>query len=348
MIHRRVVCAPIVAIGTLLLASNPIARPSVAEIASNAGPFTSSAAGEWTAPRTADGQPDLQGYWTNQSFTPLERPSELAGKEWFTKEEAEAYLKKRVDQFRGQARTDIHYDDAIWQAENYESEPNLQTSLIRDPRDGKIPPLTPEAEKRARARAEASRALGPGAGVETRTLSDRCISWGNVGPPMIPPSYNANFQILQTRDAVLIHHEMIHDVRIIPLDGRPHLPATIRRLAGDSRGRWEGDTLVVDTTNFTDRTNFRGAPRQTRRDIFATETLHVVERFTRVAVDRIRYEFSVRDPQVWTGPWSGEMPLRKFDGPLYEYACHEGNYGLTNILRGELVSESSSLPGGTR
>ena len=344
MIYRRVAGAPMVAIGTLTLASNPIARQSVAEIVSHTAHSVRSAAEEWTTPRTADGQPDLQGYRTNQSFTPLERPPELAGKEWFTKEEAEAYLRKRVDQFRGQSRTDIHYDDAIWQAENYESEPNLQTSLIRDPRDGKIPPLTPEAEKRARARADASRALGPGAGVESRTLSDRCISWGNVGPPMIPPSYNANFQILQTHDAVLIHHEMIHDVRIIPLDNRPHLPANIRRLAGDSRGRWEGHTLVVDTTNFTGRTNFRGAPRQTRRDIFASETLHVVERFTRVAVNTIRYEFTVRDPQVWTGPWSGEMPLRKFEGPLYEYACHEGNYGLTNILRGELASESSPYP----
>jgi hypothetical protein len=324
MIHRRVVCAPIVAIGTLLLASNPIARPSVAEIASNAGPFTSSAAGEWTAPRTADGQPDLQGYWTNQSFTPLERPSELAGKEWFTKEEAEAYLKKRVDQFRGQARTDIHYDDAIWQAENYESEPNLQTSLIRDPRDGKIPPLTPEAEKRARARAEASRALGPGAGVETRTLSDRCISWGNVGPPMIPPSYNANFQILQTRDAVLIHHEMIHDVRIIPLDNRPQAPQGVRQWVGLSRGRWEGNTLVVETTNFNGKNAFRGG----------SENMKVTERFTRVSDDVIDYKFTVEDPETWDRAWTAEAPMAKTEGPIFEFACHETNYGIANILAG--------------
>jgi hypothetical protein len=335
MIHQHVACALVVL----------LSHPLVGQVLSGPAQSATSAAGNWTPPRTADGQPDLQGYWTNESFTPLERPAELAGKEWFTAEEAEAYLKQRLDQFRGQSRSDVHYDDAIWQGENYDSEATRQTSLIRDPRDGRIPPLTAEAQPRARARADASRAAGPPAGVESRTLAERCLSWGNVGPPMIPPSYNANFQIFQTRDAVLIHHEMIHDVRIIPLDGRPHLPATIRRLAGDSRGRWEGDTLVVDTTNFTDRTNFRGAPRHTRQDIFASKTLHVVERFTRVAANRIRYEFTVRDPQTWTGSWSGEMPLRKFGGPLYEYACHEGNYGLTNILRSALVSESSPLPG---
>lgn len=253
------------------------------------------AAGEraWASPRTPDGRPDLQGYWTNETFTPLERPPELAGKEFFTEQEAATYLKRRRDPFLNQSRVDVHYDDAIWQGENYDSEPNLQTSLIVDPRDGRIPPLTPDGERRVRARADASRS-GASAGIAGRTLAERCISWGNVGPSMIPPSYNANLQILQTRDHVVIRHEMIHDTRIVPVasttssDGgasaerplaaeRPHLGASIRMLAGDSRGRWEGDTLVVDTTNFTEKTNFRGAPRHTRQDILVSDALHVTE-----------------------------------------------------------------------
>jgi hypothetical protein len=269
---------------------------------------TSRAVQLWTLPRTVDGQPDLQGYWTNDTLTPLERPPELAGKEFFTKEEAAAYLKKRLDEFLAQPKDDIHYDDAIWQGENYVKEANLRTSLIVDPRDGKIPPLTPEAERRAAARPAARGADS----AESRSLAERCISWGNVGPPMIPPTYNANLQIVQSRDHVVIRHEMIHDDRTIPLDGRPHLDRHIRQLAGDSRGHWEGDTLVVDTTNFTGRTNFRGAPRNTRQDIIASDALHVVERFTRVDADRIRYEFTVEDPATWTKPWSGEIPIRKF------------------------------------
>jgi len=332
--NTRCVAATALAIIAAILSWAPTAS-------GRAGPF----------PRTSDGRPDLQGFWTNETFTPLERPPELAGKESFTEEEAAAYHKRRRDQFLNQSRTDVHYDDAIWQAENYDSQPNLQTSLVVDPRDGRIPSLTPEGERRVRARADASRS-GSVAGIAGRTLAERCISWGNVGPPMIPPSYNANLQILQTRDHVVIRHEMIHDSRIIPVVSRsgsngalsaerPHLGANIRMLAGDSRGRWEGDTLVVDTTNFTHRTNFRGAPRHTRQDILASDALHVTERFTRVAADRIRYQFTVEDPVIWTRPWSGEVPLRKFGGPIYEYACHEGNYGLTNILRGLLASENS-------
>jgi hypothetical protein len=157
---------------------------------------------------------------------------------------------------------------------------------------------------------------------------------------MIPPTYNANFQIMQTRDAVLIRHEMMHDVRIIPLDGRPHPSPAIEYLAGDSRGYWDGDTLVVDSTNFTDKTNFRGPPATTRQDITSTRTLHVVERFTRVDKNTIRYQFTVDDPATWTRSWSGEMAIRTFEGPIYEYACHEGNYGLANILRAQRVQDA--------
>jgi hypothetical protein len=146
-------------------------------------------------------------------------------------------------------------------------------------------------------------------------------------------------QIVQTRDTVVIIHEMIHDVRIIPVDSRPHVGRQVRSLAGDSRGRWEGDTLVVDTTNFTDKTNFRGAPRNTRQDIFTSESLHVVERFALAGPDQIHYQFSVEDPATWTRSWSGEVPIRRFDGPLYEYACHEGNYSLRHILMNARAQE---------
>jgi hypothetical protein len=291
-----------------------------------------------TLPRTSDGHPDLHGYWTNDTFTPLERPAELADKEFFTEAEAAADFKKRQDRYNAQPQDDIHYDDAIWQAEIYEKEPNLRTSLIFDPPNGRVPPLTPEGAQRAAARARAQ-AAAPADGAESRSLTERCISWGNVGPPMLPPTYNANLQVLQTRDQVVIFHEMIHDIRVIPTDGRPHLSPLIRRLAGDSVGHWEGDTLVVDTTNFTNKTNFRGAPRTTRQDIFASDTLYVVERFTPIDLNRIRYRFTVEDPATWTSPWSGEILLRRFDGPLFEYACHEGNYGLQHILRGARASE---------
>jgi len=290
--------------------------------------------------RTADGQPDLQGFWTNDTVTPLERPAEFGDKEILTPEEAAAYSKKRLDQFLAQPKDNIHYDDAIWQAESYSKESNRRTSLIVEPRNGKLPPLTAAAQKREAAKAAARKGVDPSDRAQTRSLAERCITWGNVGPPMIPPTYNANLQIMQTRDAVVILHEMMHDARIIPLDGSAHPPAQIQYLAGDSRGRWEGDTLVVDTTNFTDKTNFRGPPLTTRQDIAATETLHVVERFTRIDASTIRYQFTVDDPNTWTAPWSGEIAIRKWEGPIYEYACHEGNYGLANILRAARVEDA--------
>ena len=159
---------------------------------------------------------------------------------------------------------------------------------------------------------------------------------------MIPPTYYANFQILQSRDMVVIRHELMHDVRIISLDGRPHPSSAIEYLAGHSRGRWEGDTLVVDTTNFTDQTNFRGPPSTTRQEISHTRSLHVVERFTRTDKNTIHYEFTVEDPATWTRPWSGEMLIRSIEGPIYEYACHEGNYGLANILRAQRVQDAKA------
>jgi hypothetical protein len=159
---------------------------------------------------------------------------------------------------------------------------------------------------------------------------------------MIPPTYYANMQILQAGDHVVLRHELMHDVRLIPLDGRARPGPDVQALAGHSRGRWDADTLVVDTTNFTDRTNFRGPPRTTRQDITTSPRLHVVERFTLVDPDTIRYRFTVEDPETWTAPWSGEVPMRRIEGPIYEYACHEGNYGLENILRAARVQEAAA------
>ena len=295
---------------------------------------------QWTTPRTPDGQPDLQGIWTSATFTPLERPVNLAGKEFLTEEEtaeltrdlsvpgadplASNLLGEDEEQRRErlyQSKEVVQYDHAIWLTEKNRPKglSSRRTSLIVDPPDGRIPLLTPEAQKREAERAEA---MGFDSH-EARSLGERCIMWEHEGPPILPAAYNDNLQIFQTSGYVAIYQEMSdNQVRIIPLDGRPHLPETIRQWPGDSRGHWEGDTLVVDTTNFTHKTHFKGS----------SEALHVVERFTRVDADTILYEFTVDDPTSWTQPWSAEFPLVKTEGPLYEYACHEGNYDLPNIL----------------
>jgi hypothetical protein len=297
--------------------------------------------GRWTPPRTSDGRPDLQGYWTNDSYVPLERPDEAKGKEYFTAEEAQAFFKSRLDRLNAQSRSDIHYDDALWQAENYVKQAHMRTSIIYDPPDGKLPPITEAARQREAARLQARKGVGPADSAQVRTLAERCIAWGNVGPPMLPPAYNANFQILQSPDHVALSHEMMHDVRLVPIDG-PAVPSlAVQQLAGIARGHWDGDTLVVTTTNFTSKTNFRGSPQSTRQDIFASETMRVVERFRMTGPDTIDYRFTVEDPSVWTRSWSGEAPLRRFEGPIYEYACHEGNYGLPNILRAARVQEAA-------
>jgi len=272
---------------------------------------------------------------------PLERPDEAKGKEYFTAEEAQAFFKSRLDRLNAQSRSDIHYDDALWQAENYVKQAHMRTSIIYDPPDGMLPPLTEAAKQREAARLQARKSVGAADNVQVRTLAERCIAWGNVGPPMLPPAYNANFQILQSPEHVVLRHEMMHDVRLIPIDG-PAVPSrAVQQLAGIARGHWDGDTLVVTTTNFTSKTNFRGSPQSTRQDIFASETMRVVERFKLTGPDTIDYRFTVDDPSVWTRSWSGEAPLRRFEGPIYEYGCHEGNYGLANILRAARVQEAS-------
>jgi hypothetical protein len=288
----------------------------------------------WTAPRTPDGQPDLQGVWTNSTLTPFERPAEFAGKEFFTKEEAAAFAKRVVDQSNRDKRgatpeedVDGAYNEAFFDRATAVAS-NMRTSIVVDPADGKTPPLTPAARDAAATRAAVQRRAPEKA--EDFTLPVRCIVWGTSGPPMVQGPYNNNYQIVQTRDYVAIDVEMIHDVRIIPLDGRPHMSSAVRQWMGDSIGHWEGDTLVVDTTNFTDKTHFRGSD----------ENLHVIERFTRTR-DAIQYRFTIDDPTAFTKPWTGEIVMSKSTGPVYEYACHEGNYSLTSMLAGARAEKAS-------
>ena len=304
-------------------------------------------AATWTMPRTPDGQPDLQGYWTTQTFTPLERPARLAGKEFFTEEEAAAlqrqFTAEGVDPLRRdaiatedtelreqqlyQANRDpsyIHYDNEIWlRTPVPKGLSSLRTSLVTDPPNGRIPSLTPAAG--ARVAAEAERRQGPGAfdSYETRPLAERCIVWRHEGPPLLPPAYNDVHQIFQTPDHVVVFTELgANAPRIIPLDGRPFPSDRIRQFSGHSRARWEGDSLVVETRNFIERRSYRGS----------TKFRQVLERFTRVADDMIRYEFTVDDPTTWTSSWSGEVPMIKTEGPMFEYGCHEGNHDIRHIL----------------
>jgi hypothetical protein len=286
----------------------------------------------YSVPRTPNGQPDLQGYWNNGTYIPLERPKELGTKEFYTEAEALAIQKKNLQAEHTQSAIDIHYDNAIWQGERFApGAPDLRTSIVFDPPDGRLPPLSEEGRKRAAELAAFARTVSP-ASPESRSLGERCVTWGADGPPLLGSTYNANIQIVQSASSVVILTEMMHDARTIWLDGRPHIPANIHELGGDSRGRWEGGTLVVDSTNFSDETNFRGPPATARQDIFSSPKLHVTERFTRTGDDTIVYRFTVEDPGVWTLPWSGEIVMRQAKGPIFEYACHEGNYGLPDIL----------------
>ncbi len=296
----------------------------------------------WTPPRTADGQPDIQGIWSNASIIPLERPKELMGKQFFTTEELAGYEEKvfaRTTRDRPPIPGSVGTYNDFWWDRDSKRALNLRTSLIVDPPDGRVPPLTPEARKRV----EAERAYAkehPADGPESRSLAERCILFPMGGPPMLPSFYNnsqfgaltTNYHIIQTPGYVTILMEIIHDARVIPIDGRPHLPSTVRQWLGDSRGRWDGDTLVVETTNFTNKSRFRGA----------SENLRLIERFTRIDPDTLLYEFAVDDPAAFTQPWRGELPMTASKDSLFEHACHEGNYGLYGILSGARAEERNA------
>jgi hypothetical protein len=283
---------------------------------------------------TAGGQPDLQGTWNYGSNVPLERPDNLGAKEFYTPQEAAENLKKGFQGDRA-VTGGAHYDLSQFGLDPSQARyaPSLRTSMIVGP-EGKIPDETPAAQQRDEA--EAARQKGHEFdGPENRPMSERCILFPTAGPPMLPFAYNNNLQIFQAPGYVAILQELVHDVRIIPLekqgDGRPHLPASIRQWRGDSRGHWEGKTLVVDTTNFSSKTEFLGS----------TESLHVIERFTRTAEDTLLYEFTVEDPATWIKPWTAQLPMMKDPNRIFEFACHEGNYGMANTLSEARALEAS-------
>lgn len=284
--------------------------------------------------RTPDGHPDLQGLWLNDTATPLERPAALAGRASLTPEEAATYEQRyQIDRTVALSRNkDFELDASASDLDTYEPGkllPGGRTSMITDPPSGVVPPLTTEAAQRFRERnqhLEAHYAENP----EDLRPAERCLIVANAYvPPLLPAFYNNTLQIVQTRDAVVILSEQIHDARVISLTRRTHLPAAIQPWAGDSIGRWEGDTLVVDTTNFSPRTTLRGSGTG----------LHVVERFSLKDGNTLRYQFTIDDPASFTRPWSGDSEMGRTAGPLFEYACHEGNYSMSNILSGARFQE---------
>jgi hypothetical protein len=327
----------VTAAGTLLLI--PALAPAQAV---NAKPAKTSTNESWKAPRNADGQPDLQGVWSNNTATPLERPKALAGRAYLTDDEVAA-LKKKAAELFDNGNSDAAFGDSVFESvlENvkgtkagfksvdggtgdYSSvwtvarEWDNRTSLITDPPDGRLPPMTPDGQKRQGSLSFLGR---PAAGPEDRSLSERCITYGT---PQMVAGYQSYYEIVQTANTVVIVTEMIHDARVIPMDGRPHLAANVQSWMGDPRGHWEGDTLVIDSTNFRP-----GAFRS-----ISTDKLHVVERFKRISADTLQWELTVDDPGIWTKPWTASIPLRSTPKAIYEYACHEGNYGLADILAG--------------
>jgi len=340
MSHRSLVStaalAVVVAAAVLVVLVAP--SPATGQTQSSAAKAPSAAKAS-TPPRTPDGKPDLQGIWTDNTLTPLERPKGLGSKEFYTDQElAEATRKAR----QGNAGEEAELGAARQQAVRYDLElygfdpsklrfSSKRTSLIVGP-EGVVPPMLPAARERNAERA----ALNKGHEFDSytnRPLSERCILMNQVRIPMTPGANEGNLiQIVQGPGYVSVLHEIDHDTRVIPTDGRSHVPENIRMLQGDSVGHWEGDTLVVDTTNFTNLTAYRGS----------SEKLHLIERFTRAADDRMIYQFTVEDPTTWAKPWTAEIAWTKTKGPVYEWACHEGNTMISTILRGARVTEAEA------
>jgi hypothetical protein len=295
----------------------------------------------YVQPKTPDGQPDLQGFWSNTTYVPLERPANVT-KEFYTPEEAAAIVKtaasRETEQTKPGTVEDVHYDFSQFGLDRSQATraQNLRTSLIFDPPDGKIPAMTADGKARIARQEAALKGVGRWDSAEANQLDDRCLIMAGAGPPMMDAAYNSNYQIVQAPGTVMILTEMIHDVRIIPLDGRPAPSSNVRQWMGVSRGRWEGNTLVVETTNFNGRNPFRNS----------SANMKVTERFTRVADDVIQYRFTIDDPSTWTRPRSGEMPMQKTVGPIFEHACHEGNYGLYNTLVGARLAEKKAAESG--
>ena len=294
-------------------------------------PVAAGAQSASSVPRTADGRPDLQGVWDFSSVTPLQRPPEMAGKEFLTDEDVAAMEEKAA------ARTDRKPPpgnpgsyNRFWFSDGTTVAGTRRTSLIFDPPDGRLPAYTATGRARMATRAEAR---GRNAGPEDRDVDERCILGFNSGPPMLPGAYNNYVQVFQAPGQVVLLNEMVNDVRAIPLDGRPAPPSGIRQWKGVSRGRWEGDTLVVETRNFRDLGTAHPAPNMELLEALGPQ-MHLVERFSLLDADTLLYRFTVDDPTGFEKPWSAELTMSKTDNAVYEYACHEGNYGLYNILAG--------------
>ena len=304
-----------------------------------------------TAPRTAWGQPDLGGIWDFRTITPMQRPADRADQEFLTEEETanleQATVDKNVRLLNRPAERTVAADQVdsrsdgtpgfynnFWLDDGTTS--TGRTSLIIDPPNGRFPPMTPEAQRLAAARRTDGREHPADSWLD-RTAADRCITGFNAGPPITPLGYNQNLQVLQTPDHVALVTEMVHTTRVVPLDGHPRLRPDIRQWSGDSRGHWDGDTLVVETSNFDGKRQWNYGN--------SSRNMKLVERFTRIDADTLEYEFTVIDPTTWTSPWTATVPMRRNDLTLFEYACHEGNYAMPNILAGERRRESEELTG---
>ena len=335
MIHRFLACA---ALASALFAQTPAPKAPAKKA--------------WTAPIASDGHPDLQGVWTNATITRMQRPPEFNGKLNLTDAEAKAYEAKDADAAEEKPGKDgVSLGGQVFSGANAgynvlfidrgnelaRVDGMKRSSLIVDPADGKVPP--PAADRQAGGRGRGGRGGGGGGGqydsVKNRPMSERClVGFGSTsGPPMLPVLYNNNYQIVQTKDTVMILVEMVHDVRVIRMNAE-HDPPEMKKWLGDSVGHWEGDTLVVDTTNFTNKTRFQGTG----------ENLHVIERFRRVDPSTVLYRVTIDDPSVFSKQWTMEYPFVATDAPVYEYACHEGNYAMTDILGGARKTEAAGKP----
>jgi hypothetical protein len=342
MVYRSLIALQAAAVAVSLLSI-----PATAQTAKSAD--AAKAVKARAVPRTSDGPPDFTGVWSNVTITPMERPRDLAGKEFFTPQEAIQYQQNLVTNRNRDKRdnrgtnSDVAnaYNDFWWDS-GTKVVKTLRTSLVVDPPDGRVPALTPQRQQQLAADAEAKRKrcavevcepenggiMGPAAGPEDRPLMERCLQFAG-GPPMMPGAYNNNFQFVQSNGFLAIDIEMVHDVRRIPLDGSPHVPANVRQWHGDARGHWDGDTLVVETTNFTDKTRFHGSD----------ENLRLTERFSYLDPDTVLYRYTVDDPTAFTKPWTVEMPMLRLNEYLYEYACNEGNHGMEGILSAARAEE---------
>jgi len=283
--------------------------------------------------RRPHAHPNFEGIWNSATVTPLERPRQLAGKAFFSPEEAAEWERQTAESNEeripapGTTGRGTGTYNTFYREYGTRTVKTRRTSIVIDPSDGRIPALTPEAAAVKRRIVDAQRIPED---AEAMGLQDQCLAFATAGPPMLPYSYNSNYQIVETRDALVIHVEMIHDARIVHMDGRPHVPAGIRLWMGDSIGRWDGDTLVVDTTNFNDAGGFYG---DAGGNFGWDRHLHLVERFSRFDAATLLYRFTIDDATAFTQPWTGELTMTKSSGRIYEYACHEGNYSLANMLR---------------